>query len=96
MKNKYVIFIFKVPTTQRKNYNHIINGEYSKVDVLYKNKILEFHNFTTEGDLEQILFRSKNRRQRLEKQLGVKLPEFAELHSIMDLEDETFNSDTYI
>jgi len=93
---EYVVFVFKVPTTQRQNYNYIINGDYSKVDVLYKNKILEFHNFTTEGDLAQILFRSKNRKKRLEEQLGVELPDNAELHSIMDIEAETFNPNTYI
>ena len=93
---EYVIFIFKIPSTQEKNYNCIINGKYSKVDILYKNKILEFHNFTTEGDLAQILFKSKNRKKRLEQQLEIELPKHAELHSIMDLEAETFNPDIYI
>tara|TARA_R110002074_G_scaffold159384_2_gene316706 strand:+ start:802 stop:1542 length:741 start_codon:yes stop_codon:yes gene_type:complete len=93
---EYVVFVFKIPSTQEKNYNYIINGKYSKIDILYKNKILEFHNFTPEGDLAQILFRSKNRKKRLEEQLGIELPNSAELHSVMDLEAETFNPDIYI
>jgi len=91
----YVMFTFKVPEEHLADYNHFVNGKYSKMDPRYKNKILSFHEFGQHGELAQILYKTNERKLRLEKQLGVKLSDDAELHSIIDIDKETFDPSDY-
>jgi len=93
---EYVVFVFRIPENHIQNFKKFKEGKYSELDIIYKTKILEFHNFNLQGDLAQILFKSENRRLRLEEQLNVKLPVAAELHSIINLEEEIFNPYVYI
>ena len=94
--NKSSLFVFRIPKDPIQNFKKFKEGKYSELDITYKTKILEFHNFNLQGDLAQILFKSENRRLRLEEQLNVKLPVAAELHSIINLEEEIFNPYVYI
>ena len=93
---EYVLFTFEVPSQYKHDYTRFCRGEYSKFSPEYKEKILEFHEFSRGGELDQIMHKSKERRERLEAHLGTKLPLDAELYSVLDVESETFNPNDYI
>jgi hypothetical protein len=92
----FVLFVFNVPDQHKENYVHFLNGRYSQLSPDYKDKILDFHGFDIDGQLGQILFKSTRRRMRLEAELGVELDDDAEVYSIMNEEEETFNPKIYI
>tara|TARA_R100000030_G_C3254746_1_gene123770 strand:+ start:2663 stop:3400 length:738 start_codon:yes stop_codon:yes gene_type:complete len=91
----FVAFVFDIPERYMDNYVHFLNGKYSKFSPDYKESILYFHGFDAEGELGQILFRSPEKKERLEMQLDVELDEDAELYSRPD-EKEVFNPEIYI
>ena len=93
---EYVLFTFEVPKEYATDYDHFVNSRYSKMSPTYKSKILSFHEFSQNGDLAQILYKTNERKLRLEHQLDVKLPEGAELYSAVNLDEETFDSNDYI
>jgi len=90
-----VMFVFDIPTEYEEDYTQLIQGGYSKLSTGYKNDILTFHGLTTNSEIGQILYKDAKRRERLSFKLGVKLHPNAELLSIINFEDETFNSNTY-
>ena len=92
----HVMFVFEVPGNAIKSYEHFINGRYSEIDDLWKLKILEFHSFEIDGFTGQVLFKTESRRRELERQLGVDLPENAELYSIIDESVEVFDPNIYL
>ena len=91
----YVMFVFDVPKRHIRNYKRFIEGKYSKFSKAYKLDILEFHDAEIENEIGQILFLSSKRRRALERKLGENLPENSELLSILDIEKETYDSNTY-
>lgn len=91
----FVLFTFKVPDRQARNYKKFIAGQYSKFSKLYKMTLLEFHDFDVDGLIGQVIFKSSSRKVELEAKLGCNLPEDSELLSIVDVEKETFNPEKY-
>ena len=91
----YVMFVFDVPKRHIRNYKRFIEGKYSKFSKAYKLDVLEFHDAEIENEIGQILFLSSKRRRALERKLGEYLPENSELLSILDIEKETYNPNTY-
>ncbi len=91
----FVAFVFNIPDKHLDNYVHFLNGRYSEFSPEYKEAVLDFHGFTADGELGQIMFKSASRRQRMENQLEVAIDEDAELYSIPD-ETEVFNQEIYI
>ena len=91
----YVMFIFDIPKKQIKNYKKFIKGQYSKLSQNYKFNILEFHNKDLEDEVGQILFKSEKRKKALENKLATTLPDDSELLSIIDIKNETYNSEIY-
>tara|TARA_R110000737_G_scaffold210037_2_gene227817 strand:+ start:141 stop:881 length:741 start_codon:yes stop_codon:yes gene_type:complete len=91
----HVLFTFKIPKKYQKDFNKFKLGKYSKMDDVYKLQILDFHRFDIDGTMGQILFKSKERRQELEEQLDVELPQDSELYSIMNEKEEKFNLNYY-
>jgi hypothetical protein len=89
------MFIFDVPDEARHSYDCFLDGKYSEIDDMWKLKILNFHNFKTDGQTGQILFRSKYLKHSLEEKIGVELPEGSELHSKPDISIEGFNAEYY-
>ena len=92
---EYIIFVFDIPSKHMQNFNHFINGKYSKFTNDYKLKILDFHFLDMEGQTAQILFKAPERKKQLEDALGCILEDESELLSIMDPKKETFNIKTY-
>ena len=89
------MFVFEVPRKHVRNYKKFLNGKYSHFSKSYKFDLLEFHNKDIHDDLGQVLFRGDKRRKALEKKLGTELPENSEVLSIIDIEQETYDSEIY-
>ena len=90
-----VMFVFDVPKKHIRNYKKFITGQYSKLSRTYKFALLEFHDKDLQDAIGQILFKAEKRKYTLEKKLGEELPEDSELLSIIDVNKETYNSETY-
>lgn len=94
--NEYCVkFEFNIPNRLLKNFDHFINGKYSKFDAEYKEQILKFHDFDIHSQVAEILFKAESRRTALEKKLDVKLPADAELLSKINIDKEIFNIEDY-
>tara|TARA_R100001594_G_C4044207_1_gene263800 strand:+ start:316 stop:1053 length:738 start_codon:yes stop_codon:yes gene_type:complete len=93
--DNFILFTFKVPDRQKRNYNRFMRGEYSKFSKLYKMTLLEFHSFDVDDLIGQVIFQSDSRRKALEEKLGCELPEDSELLSIVEKDKEIFNPEIY-
>ena len=90
-----VMFVFDIPADREDDYRLFLKGKYSSLSSPYKQDILNFHGLTKYSEIGQILYKDEKRRQRLSFKLGIELHPNAELLSIINFEDETFNSETY-
>ena len=91
-----IIFIFNVPPYHKRDYKRFIKGGYSKFSLEYKLQILEFHGQEIEDRLGTILFKSEERRLKMETMLDANIHEDSELYSIPIMEEEIFNLNKYI
>lgn len=90
-----VLHLFRLPSPNRNEHLLFLEGKYSMFPDLVKKRVLFFHNQSIEDELGQILYRSPVRRRELEHRLGVSIPEDAELYSVPDLGQETFDPTIY-
>ena len=95
-----VIYIFRFPEDFLEEYNLYKAGKYSHFGEDAKVMILDFYTNAYKGNLnaisfliklKQVLYRDKELRKRLEKELNVKISEESELTDIINTEKETFN-----
>lgn len=91
----HVLFVFDVPDDAKDSYNSYKEGKYSKIDDIWKLRILEFHDFDIDGHTGKILFQAPSLRDQLEKELDVTLPKDAELHSKPNLDIEIYDPEYY-
>jgi len=92
----HVLFVFNVPDSAIKSYEHFIKGRYSQIDDIWKLKILEFHGFDIDGYTGKVLFQTESLRKELEAKLDIELDHNSELHSRITIEDEVFNPEYYL
>tara|TARA_R100001463_G_scaffold132216_1_gene192732 strand:+ start:1141 stop:1914 length:774 start_codon:yes stop_codon:yes gene_type:complete len=92
----HVVFIFSIPDNHKLNFKHLKQSKYSKMNDIYKLKILDFHNMDIDQVLGQILFRAKERRLDLEKKLAASIDEKSELLSALDMDKEILNLKDYL
>ncbi len=92
----HVVFIFNIPDKHKLNYEQLKISKYSKMDDLYKLKILDFHDMEIDETLGQILFRSSERRLDLENKLDAKIDKQSELLSVLDMNKEMLNLKHYL
>lgn len=103
--NDKVLYIFKFPEEYMHEYNNFKVGKYSNFKLDAKELILEYyeriykHNINAINFLiktNQILFRDKKLKLKLEKKLNVSLNNDSELDDIIKKDNETFNISKYI
>tara|TARA_R110000787_G_scaffold50721_1_gene120575 strand:- start:839 stop:1336 length:498 start_codon:yes stop_codon:yes gene_type:complete len=87
----YIVFIFRVPPSHRKDFTRFLKGQYSRMSTDYKLQVLDFHDQDIEDRLGGILFKSEERRERMEYALNAKIDESSELYSIPTLKEEIYN-----
>jgi len=97
---KQLLFIFNFPSAYQKDYIAFKEGKYSKMSDSAKRTILTFSAEIYKyppliEDITGILWKHAVRRQKLEKELNIKLPDNSELASKINIEDETFNINEY-
>lgn len=92
---KSVLHHFNLDTEQLYDLDRFIAGQYSKMTAQHKRRILSFHNQGPGSDLESILFLNEERRLWMQTTLGVSIPEGAELHSVPEMAQETYNRNIY-
>jgi hypothetical protein len=99
-----VVYVFNFPEEYLPEYNHFINGEYSRFGEDAKILILHFwtqmYGRTASGinailKIKQVLYRDKKLKQQIEERLSsehcrIILDDNAELGDLVLLEDETF------
>jgi len=91
----HIMFVFNVPYREKSNYKAFKAGKYSEFKDAYKLQILDFHRYDINGSMGQVLFKSKDRREKMEIELNADIPKDSELYSILTQEDETFNENYY-
>jgi hypothetical protein len=96
----YCLYIFEFPEQYIDEYKYFKLGQYSKFSNEAKKTIIKFMSSYYQypelmQDIVHILYKNKIRKEKLELELGVKLSDDAELTSIIDEEEETFNSIKY-
>lgn len=102
--NDEVIYVFKFPEEYIKEYYLFLNSKYSEFGKDAKEQILDFwtemYGKVTAGinfilKTKQILYKEKILKEKIEKELGIKLDSNAELGEYVDLMNETINVDEY-
>jgi hypothetical protein len=91
----HVMYIFDIPEGSKSSYQKFKEGKYSEIDDMCKLKILDYHGFTNDGQTAQILFKSPSLKKQLEEELETTLSNEQELHSVPNIEEETFNKEYY-
>ena len=92
----YIVVVFRVPKAHLDNYKKFKLGQYSQMSSEYKLKILSYHDMDIDNIIGQILFKTGDRKKKLENRLGVILDKEAELYSIPDLNKELLNINYYL
>lgn len=100
-----VLYIFKFPEEYLHEYEKFKQGKYSEFGVDAKELILDFfsHVYTNNPNAvpfliktKQILFKDKNLKEKIEKELKVVIDSDAELSDAPDLDNEMFNIKEYM
>tara|TARA_R100000908_G_C3750440_1_gene145073 strand:+ start:165 stop:962 length:798 start_codon:yes stop_codon:yes gene_type:complete len=86
----HVLYRFMVPEKFEKDYDKIIKGKYSYITESAKERILDFHFSSPDRPIGKILYRDPERREKMEKELGIKIPEEQDLHDPFYKEEDTF------
>ena len=89
------LFVFRPKEQHLKDMDIIGEGRYSKLSEKFKQQILQFHKFPSDGEMAQILSRSKIRQQKLELKLGVPIPDDIDLLDKIDFGKELITINEY-
>lgn len=84
------LYRFKIPEDKKEDINKLIDGKYSTISNDSKERLLKFNNAIKNGPLEQILYKSEDRRLLLEREYECNIPIDNELHSKFIVEEELF------
>jgi hypothetical protein len=99
-----VVYVFKFPEEYLTEYYHLTNSNYSLFGNDAKQLILKFWGQVYSGNslgvnfllkVKNILYKDKKLKEKLEKDLGVKLDDNQELGDYVDLENETFKIEEF-
>jgi len=86
----HVLYRFNIPKKYLNDYNLILKGKYSYISEVAKERILNFHFSSKDRPLGNILYRDPKRRERMEKDLNVKIPEDLDLHDPFYKKEEVY------
>jgi len=87
----HVMYIFRIPEKFEMDVFSFKEGRYSLFSKALRQRILKFYGGEDSAVILQIVRQDKGLKEKLEKHLGVKLPEDAELASKPELKNEIFN-----
>lgn len=87
------IYVFKVPDCFKHDIERILEGQYSKLTIKLKKRIMKFFNFKESGTMDCILNKKEKRRKQLELELGTELNPNIELFDKIDITKECITID---
>lgn len=90
----HVMYVFNITDEISESYDKFILGKYSELSPIVKLKILSFNGFDSHGHTGQILYKSSQLKDKIEEELDVSLGD-CELHSIPNMNNESFNPKIY-
>lgn len=90
-----VLYVFHVPEMFKSDCELFLSGGYSKFSDAYKDRILRFHAANLESFFGQILTKDEKKKKELEGKIGQNIPANAEVYSVPDMADETFDPTIY-
>ena len=102
--NNRVVYVFKFPEEYMDEYHYLMSSKYSLFGDDAKKLILRFWGQVYSGNsssvnfllkVKNILYKDKKLKEKLEKDLGVKLDDNQELGDYVDLENETFKIEEF-
>lgn len=92
--DNYVLYTFKIPDELIEIKHLLIEGKYSKLSDTHKEKIILFmhekYSLNVAKKIHQILYKSTQLREMLEKEIKHAIHKDAELSSVMDISEEIF------
>lgn len=95
--DKYTtIFYFDVPAEWHDDFILFKESRYSCISQKLKNRILRFYGLGPQSQVYKVLYRDADKKQQLEEELDVRLPEDAEVASALDFSKETYTLNTKI
>jgi hypothetical protein len=88
---EHVMYVFKVPSFYKNDYELYKKGKYSEMAYDYKVLIFEFHKiYDHEHKVAKVLFKHPDLKEELEDRIDVELPKGAEVSSVPDLSTEIY------
>jgi hypothetical protein len=91
--NTSELMVFQLPDKYEMFYKQFLNGQYSWFPEPYKQHVIKFTSQPKDGKIHRILYKSKLLKEEMEKSLGCKIPDNAELYDPPYLEQETFTNE---
>lgn len=88
--NTQIFVWFSLPDVYREDFDFILDGKYSKISDLLKDRIKSFHNFRRTSSIFGILHKAPKRKRYLEKRIGMKIPEEVELFEEFNIDKNTY------
>jgi len=86
----YMVYL-KFPLDFLIDVDIILKGKYSKISEQSKRSILRYWQTGMNSDIYGTLYKTPVRKKKLEDMIGITLDEEAELASVINLHEETFN-----
>jgi hypothetical protein len=94
--DKQVLYVFNFPKEYIQEFHYLLNSEYSKLLRFWSDMYSNNNNIIPVlVQIKQILYKDKKLKDRLEKELGVKIEDDQELGEYLDIEKETFNINNF-
>jgi hypothetical protein len=87
---EYVVYKFKIPEVYLEDVNLFLHGKYSKMNNIYKNKIIAFNGYMPNHRVSSTLFKKEPLKRHWENYLDLKFDEHMELESKPNLKEEQF------
>jgi hypothetical protein len=87
---EHVMYVFNIPIEFEKDYHLFKEGKYSQLSDRYKQHIMKFHALNSSDGPVQVMYKVDALKSKLEKSLGVNLPQTAELSSVPDMGREIY------
>lgn len=91
--NSHSMYVFGIPDEYRQDYEWFKRGKYSHFSPEYKQQIQKFFNLKDDHDVMQVLRKDPKKFEKLEADLGMKIPRDQECSSIPNWDIEYFRDE---
>lgn len=86
----HTIYKFKLDSKYAEDIKLIMEGKYSQISDRAKERIMEFHTSDKKKPIGQVLYRCEKRKEKIEHDIGQKLPAEVELLDMFNISQEIY------